>query len=76
MAEKDWKRCESNAKRRLRAIFVQRRNDFDKLNRRIKRRYQAEQQDKLYSLNTQNSREFWKLIGKLGIANERKSKHT
>lgn len=32
-AEKDWKRCESNAKRRLRAIFVQRRKDFDKLNR-------------------------------------------
>ena len=48
-AEKNWKRCESNAKRRLRAIFVQRRKDFDKLNRRINRRHQAEQQDKLQS---------------------------
>jgi hypothetical protein len=76
MPKKTGKRCESNAKRRLRAIFVQRRKDFDKLNRKIKRRYQAEKQDKLHSLNAQNSREFWKSIGKLGITNERKSKHT
>ena len=49
-AERQWKRCKSSSKSRLRSIFVETRKDFDKLNRKIKRKYQADQQDKLHKL--------------------------
>ena len=52
-AERQWKRCKSSSKSRLRSIFVETRKDFDK--------------DKLHKLGEQNSRDFWKSIGKLGL---------
>ncbi|CAC5409793.1 unnamed protein product [Mytilus coruscus] len=51
---------------------MQSRKDFDKLNRRAKRNYQLEQLNRLQKLFAQ----FWKSIGKLGLANDRKSRQT
>ncbi|CAG2194865.1 unnamed protein product [Mytilus edulis] len=43
-AERQWKRCKSIGKPKLRNRFIQSRKDFDKLNRKAKRNYQLEQQ--------------------------------
>ncbi|CAC5378479.1 unnamed protein product [Mytilus coruscus] len=68
--EKDWTGCKTNAKSTLRSIYVQRRKNFDTFNRKSKRRYQLEQQNQLHYLKGHNSKDFWKSIGKLGLANE------
>ncbi|CAG2232002.1 unnamed protein product [Mytilus edulis] len=72
-AEKEWTSCKTNAKSTLRSIYVQRRKNFDTFNRKSKRRYQIEQQNQLHYLEGHNTKDFWKSIGKLGLANERKT---
>ena len=49
---------------------------FDKMNRQCKRQYQRKEQEKLHNLlqNDNTTCNFWKEIGKLSLANERKSK--
>ncbi|CAG2185705.1 unnamed protein product [Mytilus edulis] len=72
-AEKEWTSCKTNAKSTLRSTYVQRRKNFDTFNRKSKRRYQIEQQNQLHYLEGHNTKDFWKSIGKLGLANERKT---
>ncbi|CAG2202245.1 unnamed protein product [Mytilus edulis] len=72
-AEKEWTSCKTNSKSTLRSIYVQRRKNFDTFNRKSKRRYQIEQQNQLHYLEGHNTKDFWKSIGKLGLANERKT---
>ncbi|CAC5418534.1 unnamed protein product [Mytilus coruscus] len=68
-----WKGC-GTKKKRVREQFVTSRNTFDKLLRKEKRSYQMRQQQELLNLSTENNtRDFWKKIGKLGIANDRRS---
>ena len=73
--EKLWLICKSsdkNLKKNLKSEYCSVRSDFDRLNRKLKRRYQLEQQ---YSLNEKliNPRAFWKII-EIGMANVRQSK--
>ncbi|CAC5412866.1 unnamed protein product [Mytilus coruscus] len=75
-AEKEWTGCKTNAKSTLRSVYVQIRKNFDTFNRKSKRRYQLEQQNQLHYLEGHNSKDFWKSIGKLGLANERKTQRT
>ena len=76
--EKAWLSCKGSGacRRRLKEAYCNARKCFDRLNRKHKRQYQlqiqSELQDKL--LNTNNCKDFWKDIGKLGMANDRKSK--
>ncbi|VDI29898.1 Hypothetical predicted protein [Mytilus galloprovincialis] len=72
-AEKEWTSCKTNSKSTLRSIYVQRRKNFDTFNRKSKRRYQIEQQNQLHYLEGHNTKDFLKSIGKLGLANERKT---
>ncbi|XP_063415945.1 uncharacterized protein LOC134697591 [Mytilus trossulus] len=68
-----WKGC-GTKKKRVREQFLTSRNAFDKLLRKEKRSYQLRQQQELLNLSTENNtRDFWKKIGKLGIANDRRS---
>ncbi|CAG2208271.1 unnamed protein product [Mytilus edulis] len=68
-----WKGC-GTKKKRVREQFLTSRNAFDKLLRKEKRSYQMRQQQELLNLSTENNtRDFWKKIGKLGIANDRRS---
>ena len=48
---------------------------FDKLNRKCKRKYQFEQQKQLQDEfeNFDNPRNFWSKIGRLGLANDRRT---
>ena len=59
----------------LKEIFRASRKKFDKLNRQCKRRYLLDQQKQLHEEfeNYDNPRNFWSKIGKLGLANDRKT---
>ena len=57
----------------IKSEFITIRKTFDRENRKAKREYQKHQQEDLHLLSKQqNTRDFWKSIGKLGISNERK----
>ena len=74
--ERNWLRCNGSCaeKRRLRALYVTERRQFEKLNKKAKKRYQMAEQSRLLDLkNGHNTRECWREIGKLGIQNERKT---
>ena len=51
-------------------------NIFDKQNRKCKRNFQLNEQSRLEAklLNNDNPKEFWKKIGEIGMANDRKLK--
>ncbi|CAC5414589.1 unnamed protein product [Mytilus coruscus] len=53
--------------------ILYRKKNFDRLNRKFKRQFQRQERQKLGDkLNETNQRDFWKSIGNLGIANNRK----
>ncbi|CAG2199313.1 unnamed protein product [Mytilus edulis] len=73
--EKQWLKCKNctNLRRKLKQEFCNIRNQFDKLNRNTKRNFQLKEQDNLIKLfQSNNTRDFWKYIGNIGIANERR----
>ena len=75
--EKLWLKCRNNNTRNvLKADYCAERRLFDKMNRRCKRQHQRTEQEKLQGLlhNDGAPRDFWREIGKLSLANERKSK--
>ncbi|XP_033730266.1 uncharacterized protein LOC117319595, partial [Pecten maximus] len=75
--ERAWLRCidtNKSQKRRLKQLFCTERKEFDKLHRKVKRQFQAKQVNDLHDILEQpNSRDFWKDIGNIGIANHRTS---
>ena len=56
----------TTAKRTLRLKFVHSRDRFDKALRRAQRQYNARRQNYISALRTDNPREFWREIDKLG----------
>ena len=81
-----WKKvCESeniwlrftganNMKHKLKKEYCIQRKTFDHLNRKYKRQFQAQERQKIEDkLSEINQIDFWKPIGKIGIANERKN---
>ena len=67
-AEKEYKRFRGGRMRRseLRDIFTLKRSQFDKLLRNSERKYNRELADKIDSLNTEDPKQFWDHIKKLG----------
>ncbi|CAC5363348.1 KRAB [Mytilus coruscus] len=73
--EKQWLKCKNctNLGRKLKQEFCNISNQFDKLNRNTKRNFQQKEQDNLTKLfQSHNTQDFWKYIGNIGIANERR----
>ena len=71
--ERKWLRCNGThaEKRRLQALYVTERRQLEKMNKRTKRKYQSDEQQRLLDLHTgHNTRDFWRAIWKLGIQNE------
>ncbi|VDI00507.1 Hypothetical predicted protein [Mytilus galloprovincialis] len=74
--EKKWLKFKGppHKKKLLKENYCTERKIFDKINRKFKRKYQIQKENELHEkLKSTNKREFWKSIGKLGIANERKN---
>ena len=75
LKERTWLRSNGShsEKRRLRDSYNRERKHFDKLNRRAKRTYQMLEQVQLEEMYSDNeTRNFWKYIGRIGLQNERK----
>ena len=74
--ERLWLKCTNSINRNvLKANYCAERRRFDQMNRRYKRQHQRTAQEKLHDLlQNDTTRDFWKEIGKLSLANERKSK--
>ena len=74
-AEKKWLKCkgQSRYKRKLKSEFIDARKQFDRINRKYKRKYAKEEQRKLKQKLNSFNKDFWKSIGRTGIANERKA---
>jgi len=74
-AEKTWLKYKGNCsvKRSLKSKFCTERKDFDRLNRKFKRQYIKQKQLRIEEeFSHTNQCDFWKSIGKIGIATERK----
>ncbi|MES9883911.1 MAG: reverse transcriptase family protein, partial [Sedimenticola sp.] len=73
--EKVWLSCKTPgiARRRLKETYSNTRKVFDKVNRKYKRKYQLQKQTDIHDklIDSSKTREFWKDIGRLGMANER-----
>ena len=73
--EKSWLNSKSlHDKRRNKNDFNCKRKSFDKCVRKAKPKFQLEQQKQLSEklLNCDNPKEFWRKIGEIGMANDRK----
>ncbi|VDI16798.1 Hypothetical predicted protein [Mytilus galloprovincialis] len=74
-AEKRWLKWQgsNSVKKKYKTEFCDARKNFDRINRKYKRKYAKDEQYKLeQKLESFNKDEFWRSIGKTGIVNERK----
>ena len=74
VTERAWTKFQGSriTKRRLKEEFCAERRVFDKLNRKYKRQHRdGEQRNLEDKLNGTNKSDFWKTIGRIGMANER-----
>lgn len=73
-AENKFLKCSDNRnKRSLRADYVSARKKFDKHLRQNERQYYAKQREDLCNFQTQNPKEFWSRIKKLGPGNKQQT---
>ncbi|XP_046584407.1 uncharacterized protein LOC124291463 [Haliotis rubra] len=74
--EREWLRSKAGVcvKARLKQKYCDERRKFDRLNRKLKQQHQKQKQFNLLDKLNQADADFWKIIGNLGIANERKQK--
>ena len=74
--EREWLKSEGaqNVRNRLKQSFCTERREFNRLLRKVKRQHQKRQQDDILNrLDSNDSRDFWRYIGKIGIANDRQT---
>ena len=70
-AEKLWNKCRGPRQVRYRQAYRETRRAFDKAVQKAKRAHWWSVQEKLLEDSTTNKRDFWKEIGRLGIAKDR-----
>ncbi|VDH89325.1 Hypothetical predicted protein [Mytilus galloprovincialis] len=71
-AERDYVTCKHGSlKQQLRKDFVDKRKDFDKLTQKYKRQYWYRCQEELVNFSDNDTNQFWRRIGQIGIGNER-----
>lgn len=71
-AETHWRNETGNRKTELKAVFLSLRRQFDRIVQRSKRQYWFRMQNDIEHLDRNNTQEFWKTIGKIGVGNERR----
>ena len=71
--DKRWASAKGVSKRRLQVERSAKRKELDREIQKAKRKHWQYMQQTILELEAENQREFWKYIGKVGIANERKS---
>lgn len=71
-AERMWKKQKDKHNKKLHNNFIGKRKEFDRLYQKKRRQWMKKEKDKLCALMSENSRNFWKQIDKIGIGNERR----
>lgn len=67
--EKQWLNCKvAGEKKKLRIVYISKRKLFDKTVQKAKRRYWYDMQTDLVKTSEENPQMFWKTIGKVGVA--------
>ena len=74
LAERDWLKSKGRNRNELKDIFVRVRKVFDREVQRTKRQYWAQLQKEMVNSVDENPREFWKTIGRTGLADNRNQK--
>lgn len=72
-AEKAWKKSDNGRSKEYKAIYVKKRKNFGREVQKCKRKYWFSMQEELLLDSGKNQQQFWKKIGKIGIAENRKS---
>jgi hypothetical protein len=71
-AEKVWNKGNNVNSKTLKAVFIQKRKIFGKEVQKAKRKYRYSMQEELLYESSKNQKFFWKKIGKIGVASDRK----
>ena len=71
-AESEWKKCRGPQKANSKCIMKSKQKVFDRVYQKEKRQYWKKSQEKLLEMQSHDPQEFWKYIGQLGVAKERK----
>jgi hypothetical protein len=71
VSERKWTKATSQVRKRLKTDFIQTRKVFDQNVQKRKRQYWRKQQEELITIQQQDTREFWKRIGRIGVGSER-----
>ncbi|CAG2247868.1 unnamed protein product [Mytilus edulis] len=73
-AEKTWNKFNNSSRAsELKSVYVQKRKYFDREVQKCKRKYWFSMQQDLLLESKRNQQQFWKKIGKIGVAENRKS---
>ncbi len=73
-ADRQWSRARGTKKERLKAIKCAKQKTLDKAVQKDKRSYWQRTQEEILALQQENSKEFWKYVGNIGMGSERHSK--
>ena len=71
-AEHQWSHATGMCKQRLKTDMRLAQKTFDRHVQSAKRNYWKRAQDEILELSSSDSKEFWKMIGKIGVVSERK----
>ena len=70
--ENEWIKAQGNIRKHLHHSYTQKRKIFDKSVQKVKRQYWYSSQEELLD-STNNPKEFWRKIGKIGVGTERQN---
>lgn len=73
-AEDRWRQSSGAQRTGLKASFTEARREFDRHVQRAKREHWRQQQDQLAQMSHGDPKRFWKYVGQLGVAQERKKR--
>ena len=71
-ADRKWSKARGIDRTALKEERLRRQKDFDCEKQKAKRTYWRSMQEEMLRMQTTNPKEYWKYIGKLGVAQERK----
>ena len=73
-ADREWSKSKGDQRRRLKADKCAKQKLLDRAVQRAKRAHWRKMQDEILALQNDNSKEFWKYIGRIGVSKERRKK--
>ena len=70
-ADRKWSRANGASRAALKEVRKMKQKEFDSAKQRAKRNYWRSMQEQMLTMQDTNPKEYWKYVGKLGVAQER-----